>query len=215
MPLLPLAMLLGALWAPPLQAVQDLPPALRPAEGAARGALFHPHGGLSQVTRIKVATEGADGLARAAWFAQRFGSELGWPAELTAAAVPATVKAGSPGISGRVRLEQRYAGLPVLDHAAVLSFDAEGNVRGLHSGLRALRTVAPARIDAEAAKRLAVTKALGVFDENIAAKASARPVVLANGEEGVMAFEVRVVQFVVRVDASAGEVLSVRSGYVE
>jgi hypothetical protein len=219
MPLFPLAALLGALWAPPA-AVLELPPALRPAAGAEASARFHAHGGLSVVSRVIVPTEGADGLARAAWFARRFGPELGWPVELVAtregkSAHTAPGTAPKPAALERVRLEQRHEGLPVLDHTAVLSLDAEGNVRGVHSGLRVLRTVAPARIDAAAAIRLAMLATLKRFDEGIAAKASARPVVLANGEEGTHAFEVRVMQFVVRVDAAAGEVLSVRTGYME
>ena len=62
---------------------------------------------------------------------------------------------------------------------------------------------------------LATQAVVGRPAPSVAAKATARPVVLALGEYGVQAYEVRVLDQVVRVDAAAGEVVGVQKGWME
>lgn len=207
--MLSLPILMGILLSAPA-GLTTLPPQLRPARAAA--AQFHSTGQPALLSQLAVPTRGADLRARAQWFAERYGAPLGWARELDFAAD--TARLGSQ----RVRVSQRHNGLPVLDRSAVLSFDSEGQLRSLSGDLRALRHVAPARIEAEAAIRLAQRAALGEAADGGAQgafieKATARPVVLARGDEGVMGFEVRLALWVVRVDAAQGEVISVTQGF--
>lgn len=198
----------------------ELRAALAPAGGdGERGAVravWHAAGAPRLLTGLRAATEGAEPLARAAHFLGQHGAALNLPGGLTPVAFE-TAGHSLPGEAAftRVRLVQRVDGVPVLDRSAVLTLDAEGRVRSLSSDAVPLRAVAPARIAAETAVVLAVEAVLGRMDFAVAAKASARPVVLAVGDEGVAGFEVRVLHAVVRVDAAAGAVLAVRTGYME
>ncbi len=163
-------------------------------------------GGPSLLTGLRVPTQGTTPMARVSHFLGAHAALLNG-AELVPEAVV------SRGRRTVVRLTQQHGGRPVLDRSATITLDAEGQVTAVHNPTRALVEVAPARIDAAQARALAVEAVLGRPAPAVAAKATARAVVLARGDVGVAAFEVRVLDRVVRVDAAAGEVLGVQVGW--
>ncbi|MCA9546791.1 MAG: hypothetical protein KC613_20435 [Myxococcales bacterium] len=164
--------------------------------------------GPSLITGLRLPTQGADPLARAADFLARHGALLG-----TADWRPLAVR--PQGTRMVVQLAQHHGGHVVLDRGASLTLDAQGDVVALHGARPPLAEVARATIDAAQAVRLATEAVVGHPAPAVAAKATARPVVLAQGAYGAQAYEVRVLDKVVRVDAAAGQVVGVQKGWME
>lgn len=164
--------------------------------------------GPSLITGLRLPTQGAEPLARAADFLVNHGALLGaaqWRPE-------AVTRQGARAV---VRLSQQHGGHPVLDRSATLTLDADGAVIAVHGARPPLAEVAQATIDAARAVHLATTAVVGHPAPAVAAKATARPVVLAQGAYGAQGYEVRVLDRVVRVDAAAGQVVGVQKGWME
>lgn len=112
-----------------------------------------------------------------------------------------------------VALQQTHEGLPVLDRGVSVILDAEHRVRRVVGEVQALTRVAKATIDADTARSIALA--------HIGAPATlvtlARPGIAAIGGHGVEVFEVEASRqplaehLIIRVDAHAGRVLSVRN----
>jgi hypothetical protein len=183
-----------------------LPPSIVPAPEAVV-ARWHGSGTPRLLRGLHAPTEGAEPLARAADFLSRHGAAVGLPPALR----PVSARALARGT--RVVLEQVVAGLPVLDRSAVITLDAAGAVVAVSSDLEPLTAPMAARVDAAGA-RGAAARAVGVPAEGpVAARAQVRAVALALGDVAHAAYEVRLLDRVVRVDGRSGEVLSVRPGF--
>lgn len=173
------------------------------------------------VTGLQVPVAGADLRAQAEQF-------LAAHRDLVALPALRFVEATTARDRAQVRFEQvvERAGesLPVVDRAVVVSV-RDGVVTTLASDAVPLAEVKPATIDAEQAKRLAVsyvvTRMTGGTPLPAAGTHTARKVVFANADQGVEGYEVDLVHtpfavhLVVRVDGHAAEVIGARNRVVQ
>ena len=165
----------------------------------------------ARVTGLRATTRGATPEARARDFLAT------WPALLALAEAPTLMGIRTLGDSTVVRLQPTHGGRRVADRTIAVTLDAAGRVTHVVSDATPLTTVAPAVIDAAAARALAIRHVLGLPDEAPLPDLPTRvePVVLATGDQGVEGFEVTLSRaplqehLVVRVDAHAGAVLGV------
>ncbi len=164
------------------------------------------------LTGLAVPTEGADAHARVAGFLARHQGIFGG-AELVADTIRTR-----PGRT-LVSLNQTHAGLPVLDRGVTLVLDADGRVVRISGDVRPVTRLERATIDPATAREIAVRHATGasLAEPLPDVPTSIERGIVAVGGHGVEVFEVEVVRqplaehFVVRIDAHAGRVLSVRN----
>lgn len=159
----------------------------------------------SVITGLKVPTTGETPELRVQRFVDRHGALLGG-AELTVDRVRER-----PGRT-LVHLKQHHAGQPILDRAVAVTLDDEGNVIRVNGAVRPLTRLDAATIDADAARAIALQH-VGV---PLTIATIVRSGIAAVGGHGTAVYEVELSRrplaehLIIRVDAHAGTVLSVR-----